>query len=60
MLTTLMDPVLPYLAGTELRDNPFAPVSKAGRDLVATLGDDAPIAWLEAHDRYVEKLATPT
>src|SRR5678815_143823 len=59
MLTTLMDPALPYLAGTELRDNPFAPVSKAGRELLATLGDDAPIARLEAHDRYVEKLATP-
>ena len=59
MLTNFMDPALPYLAGTELRDNPFAPVSKAGRDLVALHGDDAPIAWLTPHDRYVEKLATP-
>ena len=59
MLTTLMDPALPYLAGTELRDNPFAPVSKTGRDLVATHGDAAPIAWLSAGERYIEKLATP-
>ncbi len=59
MLTTLMDPAIPYLAGTELRDNPFAPVSKEGRDLVAERGDDAPIAWLPASRRYVEKLATP-
>ncbi len=59
MLTTLMDPVIPYLAGTELRDNPFAPVSKQGRDLIAAHGDDAPIGWLESSQRYVEKLATP-
>jgi magnesium chelatase subunit I len=59
MLTTLMDPAMPYLAGTELRDNPYAPISKAGREIVATMGDDAPIAWLSPHDRYVEKLATP-
>ena len=59
MLTTLMDPAMPYLDGAELRDNPFAPVSKAGRDLVAAHGDDAPIAWLQPSDRYVEKLATP-
>jgi magnesium chelatase subunit I len=59
MLTTLMDPEVPFLAGTELRDNPFAPVSRQGREIVATQGDDAPIGWLEAADRYVEKLATP-
>ena len=59
MLTTLMDPVIPVLAGTELRDNPFAPVSRAGREIVAAQGDAAPIAWLAASARYVEKLATP-
>ena len=59
MLTTLMDPSIPYLAGSELRDNPFAPVSKQGRELIAGLGDEAPIAWLPASERYVEKLATP-
>ena len=59
MLTTLMDPAIPYLAGSELRDNPFSPVSNQGRDLIAELGDDAPIAWLRASERYIEKLATP-
>lgn len=59
MLITLLDEFTPYLAGTETRDNPYAPLSKQGRDLVARLGDDAPVAWLTRDHRYVEKLATP-
>jgi magnesium chelatase subunit I len=59
MLVTLLDEFTPYLAGTETRDNPYAPLSQQGRDLVARLGDDAPIAWLTRDHRYVEKLATP-
>ena len=58
-LTTLLDPVTPYVAGSELRDNPYAPLSRFSRDLLARLGDDTPIAWLTPDDRYVEKLATP-
>ena len=58
-LTTLLDPHSPYVAGSELRDNPYAPLSKFSRDLVASLGDDTPIAWMKPFDRYVEKLATP-
>ncbi len=58
-LTTLLDPHTPYVAGSELRDNPYAPLSRFSRDLVAKMGDDTPIAWLTPDDRYVEKLATP-
>jgi magnesium chelatase subunit I len=58
-LTTLLDPVMPYVAGSELRDNPYAPLSKFSKDLVASLGDDTPIAWMTPIERYVEKLATP-
>jgi len=58
-LTTLLDPHLPYVAGSELRDNPYAPISKSSRNRIAELGDDTPIAWLKPSDRYVEKLATP-
>jgi magnesium chelatase subunit I len=58
-LTSLLDDALPVLAGSEVNDDPFAPISKAGRQLVAEAGDDAPIAWLTPDDRYVEKLATP-
>ncbi len=59
MLTSLLNEFTPYLAGSEIRDNPFAPISRFGKDLVATHGDDTPIAWLTPDHRYVEKLATP-
>src|SRR3954452_16123400 len=58
-LTTLLDPACPYVAGSEVRDNPYAPISKFSRDLIAKMGDDTPIAWLTPDDRFVEKLATP-
>jgi magnesium chelatase subunit I len=58
-LVTLLDEEIPILAGSEVNDNPFAPISKFGRELVAELGDRAPIAWLPREARYVEKLATP-
>src|SRR5438309_443560 len=58
-LTTLLDPALPIIAGSEVNDNPFAPISKYGKSLVNEAGDDTPIAWLQPDQRYVEKLATP-
>ena len=58
-LTHLLDPRVPYVAGSELRDNPYAPLSKFSRDLIAQKGDETPIAWLDPEARYVEKLATP-
>ena len=58
-LTTLLDPHLPYVAGSEVRDNPYAPISQFSRNLIAKLADETPIAWLTPDDRYVEKLATP-
>ena len=58
-LTTLLDDALPIIAGSEVNDNPFAPISKYGRTLLAEAGDDTPIGWLDRSTRYVEKLATP-
>jgi magnesium chelatase subunit I len=58
-LTSLLDEQTPYIAGCEIRDNPYAPICKRCRDLVAEKGDATPIAYLSADDRYVEKLATP-
>ena len=58
-LTTLLDPATPYVAGSETRDNPYSPISRFARDLIAKMGDDTPIAWLTPDDRFVEKLATP-
>src|ERR1700722_17470907 len=58
-LTTLLDPASPYVAGSEVRDNPYAPISQFSRDLIAKMGDETPIAWLTPDERFVEKLATP-
>ena len=58
-LTTLLDPALPIIAGSEVNDNPFAPISKYGRNLLKEAGEDTPIAWLDPDQRYIEKLATP-
>jgi magnesium chelatase subunit I len=59
MLTRLLDDQVPYIAGCEIRDHPLRPICRQCRDKVAALGDETPIAWLKADDRYVEKLATP-
>src|SRR5580693_3745520 len=58
-LTNLLDPAAPYVAGSEIRDNPYRPISKYARDLIAERGDARPVAWMTRNDRYVEKLATP-
>ena len=58
-LTSLLDDALPIIAGSEVNDNPFAPISKYGRTLLTEAGDDTPIGWLDRSTRYVEKLATP-
>ncbi len=59
MLITLLDEHLPYIAGCEIHDNPFAPICKSCRELIREKGEATPIAWLSREDRYVEKLATP-
>ena len=58
-LTTLLDPQVPYVAGSELRDDPYAPLSRFSKNLIAEKGEDTPIAWMTPQERYVEKLATP-
>lgn len=58
-LVSLLDEYTPVLAGCEIPENPYAPITKQGRDLVAEAGDDAPIEWLHRSERYGEKLATP-
>jgi magnesium chelatase subunit I len=58
-LATLLDSQLPYVAGCEIHDNPYAPICRRCRNLIAEQGDDTPIAYLSAEDRYIEKLATP-
>jgi magnesium chelatase subunit I len=59
MLPTLLDEHIPVLDGPPLNENPFAPLTKQGRDLVAEHGDETPIRWIGREARYGEKLATP-
>jgi len=58
-LTSLLDPQMPYVAGCEIHDNPYLPICRRCRDLIAECGESTAIAWLTPEDRYVEKLATP-
>ena len=58
-LTGLLDEWMPVVAGSEINDDPYAPVSRHARDLVAERGDDTPIEWVHRSLRYGEKLATP-
>ncbi|MEZ5559906.1 MAG: hypothetical protein R3E86_15345 [Pseudomonadales bacterium] len=58
-LTSLLDEWTPTIAGTEIPENPFQPVTPYGREIMAEQGDQAPIRWLHRDDRYAEKLATP-
>ncbi|HEX7002873.1 MAG TPA: sigma 54-interacting transcriptional regulator [Trueperaceae bacterium] len=58
-LTELLDEETPVVAGSELNDDPFAPVSAEARRKVAEEGDDTAIEWVSREARYIEKLATP-
>jgi len=58
-LVQFLDPVIPVIAGSEVNDDPFAPISRFGREQLEALGDATPIGWWKREDRYIEKLATP-
>jgi magnesium chelatase subunit I len=58
-LVALLDEWAPELLGSEIHDDPFAPVSAAARKLVAERGDASEIGWVHRDERYAEKLATP-
>jgi magnesium chelatase subunit I len=58
-LTELLDDRIPIIAGSEINDDPFQPISAYGRHQLETHGDATPIAWIDRDSRFVEKLATP-
>jgi magnesium chelatase subunit I len=58
-LTALLDEQMPIIAGSEINDDPYHPVSRYARDLVAEQGEDTPIRWVHRDERFGEKLATP-
>jgi magnesium chelatase subunit I len=59
LMVNLLDEYIPIIAGSELNDDPLAPLSRFGKDAIATQGDQTPISWLHRDERYSEKLATP-
>lgn len=58
-LTSFLDEYMPVIAGSEINDHPFNPVSKHAKQLVDEKGDETPIRWVHRSERYGEKLATP-
>jgi magnesium chelatase subunit I len=58
-LTQLLDDQIPIIAGSEVNDDPFHPISAYGRSTLSLHGDSTPIDWIGRDSRFVEKLATP-
>jgi magnesium chelatase subunit I len=58
-LTNLLDEWMPIVAGSEINDDPYAPVSHHARLMVAERGPETPIEWVHRDRRFGEKLATP-
>ena len=58
-MVDLLDEYMPIVKGSEINDNPFHPISKYARDLIADKGEDTPISWVHKSGRFFEKLATP-
>src|SRR5262245_17974208 len=58
-LVSLLDDAIPIVAGSEVNDNPFAPLSRLAKERAAKEGERTPIEWIGREHRYQEKLATP-
>lgn len=58
-LVNLLDEYMPIVAGSEINDDPLAPLSRYAKDAVQEAGDETPIEWVHRSERYAEKLATP-
>src|ERR1700741_4527213 len=59
LLTDLLDDRIPIIAGSEVNDDPFRPISAYGRQILEQNGELTPIEWIGRDARFVEKLATP-
>ncbi|TDG37828.1 magnesium chelatase [Pedobacter changchengzhani] len=59
LMVNLLDEYVPYVAGSEIFDDPLNPISWYAKNEIATKGDATEIAWLHRSERYTEKLATP-
>jgi magnesium chelatase subunit I len=59
LIANLLDEYIPIVAGSEINDDPFNPISKSAKLTIEKFGDEAPIEWIHREQRYAEKLATP-
>ena len=59
LMIDLLDEYVPYIAGSDIHDDPFHPISTYGKRIIEEQGDQTPINWLHRSERYGEKLATP-
>jgi len=59
LMVGLLDEWIPFVKGSEINDDPFHPISRFAKDLLAEKGDETPIEWLHRDERFFEKLATP-
>lgn len=59
LMVQLLDEYIPFVAGSEINDDPLAPISRFAKDLISEKGDATPIEWLHRNERFFEKLATP-
>jgi magnesium chelatase subunit I len=58
-MVELLDEYIPYVTDSEINDDPFHPLSRFAKDILAVKGDETPISWLHRSERFFEKLATP-
>jgi magnesium chelatase subunit I len=58
-LVGLLDEWTPVIAGAEIGEHPYEPITPASRRRAQELGDDLPVEWRHRDERYAEKLATP-
>lgn len=59
LMVHLLDEYIPVIAGSEINDDPFHPLSRHAQDMLQEHGEETPIAWLHRSERFFEKLATP-
>ena len=58
-LVNFLDEYLPIIGGSEIKDDPFNPLSKYAKEQLEKFGDETPVEWVHRSTRYGEKLATP-
>lgn len=59
LMVNLLDEYIPVISGSEINDDPLAPISRYGQDKIKELGDNCPVEWVHREERFFEKLATP-